>query len=45
MIKDLEGRLADARAQKAALEASIAASDATIRDNNNKISNIRATIA
>lgn len=45
LIKDLESRLQDARDTKAALEASISASDAIIRDNNAKISNIRTTIA
>lgn len=45
LIKDLENRLKDARDQKAALEASIAASEALIRDNNAKIANIRNTIA
>lgn len=45
LIKDLEARLKDARDQKAALEASIAASEALIKDNNAKIANIRTTIA
>jgi len=45
LIKDLENRLREARDQKAALEASIAASEALIRDNNAKIANIRNTIA
>ena len=45
LIKDLENRLRDARDQQAALEASIAASEAIIKGNNDKIANIRTTIA
>lgn len=45
LIKDLQQRLRDAQDQKAALEASIAASEQLIRDNNVKIANIRTTIA
>jgi len=45
LIKDLENRLKEARDQKAALEASIAASQALIKDNDAKIANIRNTIA
>ena len=45
LIKDLQQRLKDAQDQKAALEASIAASEQLIRDNNVKIGNIRTTIA
>ena len=45
LIKDLQQRLREAQDQKAALEASIAASEQLIRDNNVKIANIRTTIA